>query len=222
MYSFKNGEQLQVIEKAKLLGVHFNSNLTWDDNTSAIIKRAMSKMWLLRRMKCVNLDQHMIFDYFIKEIQPTVECDVQVWNSAITKKQSNDIERTQKVALRKFLAELTKDMIMFVTSSELLPLLNAGKNCAPALLSNCIRVREDDSSSRVQLKRTQDRLKWFSNHFLELPVALMLLTMHMLVALMIMLNYSHSCFFFTCYWWIIGVCPNCLFFSLLKAHITVM
>ena len=83
MYSFKNGEQLQVIEKAKLLGVHFNSNLTWDDNTSAIIKRAMSKMWLLRRMKCVNLDQHMIFDYFIKEIQPTVECDVQVWNSAI-------------------------------------------------------------------------------------------------------------------------------------------
>ena len=42
----------------------------------------------------------MIFDYFIKEIRPTVEYAVPFWNSAIAKKQSNDIERIQKGTLR--------------------------------------------------------------------------------------------------------------------------
>ena len=99
-YSFANGNILQVVEKTKLLGVHLNSNLSWNDNTAQIIKKAMAKMWLLRRMKNVQLDVHIIFDYYLKEIRPLVEYASPVWNSGLTFKQSYDIERTQKVALK--------------------------------------------------------------------------------------------------------------------------
>ena len=99
-YSFANGNILQVVEKTKLLGVHLNSNLSWNDNTAQIIKKAMKKMWLLRRMKNVQLDVHIIFDYYLKEIRPIVEYASPVWNSGLTLKQSYDIERTQKVALK--------------------------------------------------------------------------------------------------------------------------
>ena len=91
-YSFANGNILQVVEKTKLLGVHLNSNLSWNDNTAQIIKKAMAKMWLLRRMKNVQLDVHIIFDYYLKKIRPLVKYASPVWNSGLTFRQSYDIE----------------------------------------------------------------------------------------------------------------------------------
>ena len=65
----------------------------------------MSKMWLLRRMKLLKLDNDLILDYYLKEIRPLAEQGVIVWNSGLTKAQVSDIEKIQKVALLIILGE---------------------------------------------------------------------------------------------------------------------
>ena len=62
-------------------------------------------MWLLRRMKVLKLDPHIIFDYYLKEIRVLAEQGVAIWNSGLTKGQDSDLEKIQKVALRIILAD---------------------------------------------------------------------------------------------------------------------
>ena len=50
-FSFRNGQNLEVVEETRLLGVVLTSDLRWDANTRSVCSRAMAKMWLLRRMK---------------------------------------------------------------------------------------------------------------------------------------------------------------------------
>ena len=97
--SFKNGEYLEYLKETRLLGIQLQTSLKWNSNTSAIYKKCMSRMWLLRRMKRLNLDQDLILDYYLKEIRPLTEQGVIVWNSGLTRNQINDLEKVQKVAL---------------------------------------------------------------------------------------------------------------------------
>ena len=97
--SFKNGEYLENLKETRLLGIQLHTNLKWNSNTSAIYKKCMSRMWLLRRMKRLNLDQDLILDYYLKEIRPLTEQGVIAWNSGLTKNQINHLEKVQREAL---------------------------------------------------------------------------------------------------------------------------
>ena len=97
---FKDGQILECLEESKLLGILLSSDLRWDSNTRAICAKAMSKMWLLRRLKKFKLEPEVLLDYYLKEIRPLVEQGVAIWNSGITKSQVRDLEKIQKVALK--------------------------------------------------------------------------------------------------------------------------
>ena len=99
-YKFRNGQILDVLEETKLLGIQLTTDLRWFSNTKEIFSKAMSRMWLLRRMKELKLEPTIIIDYYIKEIRSLAEQGVPVWNSGLTKGQINDLEKIQKVALK--------------------------------------------------------------------------------------------------------------------------
>ena len=97
--SIKSGETLEYLNETKLLGIRLQSTLKWYSNTADIYKKCMGRMWLLRRMKVLNLDPDIIMDYYLKEIRPLTEQGVVVWNSGLSKSQVNTLEKIQKVAL---------------------------------------------------------------------------------------------------------------------------
>ena len=99
-YKFRDGQILDVLEETKLLGIQLTTDLRWFSNTKEIFSKAMSRMWLLRRMKVLKLEPTIIIDYYIKEIRSLAEQGVPVWNSGLTKGQINDLEKIQKVALK--------------------------------------------------------------------------------------------------------------------------
>ena len=99
-FAFSNGDYLECVEETKLLGIILNSSLSWDLNTANMVTRAMSKMWLLRRMKLLKLEPIIILDYYVKEIRVLAEQGVPIWNSGLTKGQVKDLEKIQKVALK--------------------------------------------------------------------------------------------------------------------------
>ena len=104
-YSFKDGNFLEVLEETKLLGIQLTSDLRWASNTQSIYSKAMSKMWLLRRMKVLKLDEDLILDYYIKEIRVLAEQGVSIWNSGLTKGQIKDLEKIQKIAFKIILSD---------------------------------------------------------------------------------------------------------------------
>ena len=121
-YSFQDGNILEVVEETKLLGIHLSSSLKWDSNTRAICKKAMSKIWLLRRLKNFKMEPEIILDYYVKEIRPLLEQGVPIWNSGLTKAQIRAIENIQKVALKIILGENYITYEVWCTLFNLLPL----------------------------------------------------------------------------------------------------
>ena len=99
-FSFKNGVILECLESTKLLGIYLTSDLRWNENCKQIYIKAMSKMWLLRRLKRINLDIDLILDFYMKEIRPLAEHGVAIWNSGLTKGQVADLEKIQKITLK--------------------------------------------------------------------------------------------------------------------------
>ena len=121
-YSFQDGNILEVVEETKLLGIHLSSSLKWDSNTRAICKKAMSKIWLLRRLKNFKMEPELILDYYVKECRPLLEQGVPIWNSGLTKAQIRAIENIQKVALKIILGENYITYEVACTLFNLLPL----------------------------------------------------------------------------------------------------
>ena len=116
---------LEVIRETKLLGVMITNDLKWASNTEYICRKAYKKMWVLRRMKILNIDPYTICDVYVKEIRSLLELAVPAWHSGLTQKQSVDIERVQKVAVKVILSdcntgksEFTYDMALVVLNLE--------------------------------------------------------------------------------------------------------
>ena len=120
--SFQDGKILECLEDTKLLGVHLSADLRWNSNTSVICGKAMSKMWLLRRLKKFHLDHEVILDYYLKEIRPLVEHGVPIWNSGLTKAQVRELENVQKVALKIILDDSYYSYDVACTLLNILPL----------------------------------------------------------------------------------------------------
>ena len=93
------GENLDVVESVKLLGVKLRSDMRWSDNTDYICKKGYSRLWILRRLKGLGVTKEELLDVYQKQVRSILEMAVPVWQSGITKQERNQIERVQKCAL---------------------------------------------------------------------------------------------------------------------------
>ena len=96
--SLENNEYLEVVDNCKLLGTIISSDLKWEKNTKNLIKKTMSSMWMLRRLKNQGLSIEEMLEVYCLEIRSKLELACPLWHSAITLKEKNDIERIRKIA----------------------------------------------------------------------------------------------------------------------------
>ena len=93
-------ENLEVINKTKLLGAIITSDLKWHENTKFIVKKANRKMIMLHKFsKFTNNKSHLIH-IFKSQVRGVLEYCSTVWHSSLTKADCEDIERVQKAAMR--------------------------------------------------------------------------------------------------------------------------
>ena len=97
---------LHVVEQTRLLGLQISTDLRWADHTGCICKKANARLWMLRRMKLLNIETEIILDFYFKEIRSILEMGCQIFHSGLTKNQSRDIENIQKKALKIILGRL--------------------------------------------------------------------------------------------------------------------
>ena len=102
---FNDDKFLEVVENCKLLGILISSDLKWTKNTKQLIKKAMTNMWILRRLKHKSVTVDEMLEVYKLKIRSMVELACPVWHSSITVKEKNDIERVQKTAFHIILGE---------------------------------------------------------------------------------------------------------------------
>ena len=99
IFSFGDGPCLEIVQQTKLVGIIISDDLKWSAHVDYMIKRANKKIWLLRRMKILRLEADILLDFYCKEVRSILEFGVPVWNSGITGKMREQIERVQKVCI---------------------------------------------------------------------------------------------------------------------------
>ena len=82
------------------MDLSLSDNLNWEQNTESIVNRAYAKVWILRRVKALGGSKKILKLIYFQHIRSILEFGVAAWNGAITLKQSDKIERVQKVVLR--------------------------------------------------------------------------------------------------------------------------
>ena len=90
---------LDVTEQMRLVGLILTDDLTWQANTDSLVKRAYSKLWLLRRLKQMGAESRVLRLIYFRHIRSILEFGVPAWNGGITMKESLKIERVQKIAV---------------------------------------------------------------------------------------------------------------------------
>ena len=95
-----DGTEVNVVQQTTLLGVIITNDLKWKENTSFICLKARRKLWTLKRMKQLHLNEFELFDVYKKEIRSILEYAAPVWHSGITKKQRSEIESVQKISFK--------------------------------------------------------------------------------------------------------------------------
>ena len=94
------GQKLENVNEAKLLGTIVSNNLKWDRNTEFIVKKANKRMELLRKISTFGADLEDLKNVYILFIRSLLEQSCTVWHSGLTVENSEDLERVQSVLLK--------------------------------------------------------------------------------------------------------------------------
>ena len=92
-------KEIESVDQMKLLGLTVTNDLKWRTNTDEMVKKAFSKLWILKRLKKKGASLDDLKDGYIKQVRSILEFGVPVWNCGITLEEVTDIERVQKAFL---------------------------------------------------------------------------------------------------------------------------
>ena len=95
-----NGEPLEVVEEAKLLGLTITPTLKWNKHVNNIISKSSKRIYLLVQLKRARVPDKDILQFYSSCIRPILEYASTVFHYALPKYLSDEIERVQKRALR--------------------------------------------------------------------------------------------------------------------------
>ena len=97
--------ELEVVEEMRLLGLIIRSDMKWTSNSENMVKKANSRLWILRRLSNLGAKESDLVDVYIKQVRSVLELAVPAWHGGITLAEQIDIERVQKCALHIILGE---------------------------------------------------------------------------------------------------------------------
>ena len=95
-----NNSLLEQVHETRLLGLIIQDDLSWNSNTKSLVKKAYSRMIILRKLIEFEVKIQDMVTIYILFIRSVIEQSSVVWSSSLTVDEMTSLERTQKVALR--------------------------------------------------------------------------------------------------------------------------
>ena len=95
-----NGAEIERVEKFKLLGVYFSSDLSWTVHVDYIVSKALRRLFVVCQLVNARVPTKDIVEIYCAIVRSVLEYACPVWHGGLTKSQSADIENVQKRYLR--------------------------------------------------------------------------------------------------------------------------
>ena len=103
------GNNIEIVDKMKILGTIVNNQLTWDDNCKNLIKKVNNRMQLIRSIQSFGATQEELVHLWKIFCRSVLEQSCVVWGPSLTQENSNNLERTQKTFAKLILKEKFKN-----------------------------------------------------------------------------------------------------------------
>ena len=100
-----NNSKLDRISVIKLLGLWVSEDLSWDQNTKNICRRAYFRISMLTKLRYVGVSTKDLIETYVLFIRSVTEYCAVAFHSSLTIEQTTDIERIQKTCLKIILNE---------------------------------------------------------------------------------------------------------------------
>ena len=94
------GENIEIVDKMKILGTIITNKLSWNDNCALIIKKVNARMQLLRGVHGFGANINEMVHLWTVYCRSVLEQSCVVWGSTLTLENANDLERAQKSFLK--------------------------------------------------------------------------------------------------------------------------
>ena len=95
-----SGNDIEVVDKCKLLGTIITSDLKWSENTKELVRKANARMRILHKVAQYNAPKDDLVQIYKIYIRSILEQSCQVWHSSLTEQDTEDLERVQKSAVK--------------------------------------------------------------------------------------------------------------------------
>ena len=90
-----DGQPIDLVKSAKLLGVIFSDDLKWNEHVTYILKKSSKRLYMLRLLKRARTDSKTLLTMYVTCIRSILKYCSQVWHYNIPEYLSKGIERIQ-------------------------------------------------------------------------------------------------------------------------------
>lgn len=104
-----NGKAVENVDKVKLLGVIFRSDLKWNDHIAHDISKASKRMYFLIQLKRAKVNERELASFYTTCIRSVIEYACEVYHFSLPEYLCNQLERLQKRALRIIYSNVSYD-----------------------------------------------------------------------------------------------------------------
>ena len=96
----QDGNEIDNVQYAKLIGVTISSDLTWNKHVENIVAKAGKRVYMLYQLKRAGICQHDIVTIYVSVIRPVLEYSCPVWHTNLNRHLTESIETVPKKALK--------------------------------------------------------------------------------------------------------------------------
>ena len=135
-------ETIETVSEAKLLGTTITDNLSWNRNTSILVREGNIRMQFLHKASRFTSNIRDLKQIYISQIRSKLEQSAVVWHSSLTKRNESDLERVQKAALRVILKEKYQNYSDALSALRLKSLKDRREELCLRFAKNCLRIEK--------------------------------------------------------------------------------
>ncbi len=93
-----NGTAVERVETYKYLGVFLDKKLRWRENTDAILKKAHTRLYCLRKLRSFNVSPQLLQTFYSSIISSVLTYGLTCWGGNMTKQDRNRLDKLIKKA----------------------------------------------------------------------------------------------------------------------------
>ena len=147
-------KMLEVKSSLKILGITIQDDLRWNEQVAEMTKKASRKIWVLRRMKKLGIDEQTICNFWKAEGRVHLEAGAVAWSSSLTVQQARHLQRVEHRAVAAF-SEKREDPKISCERLGLQPLNERRKKLALNFAKRTIsKSRHSDMFTKLEKPHT--------------------------------------------------------------------